>query len=198
MWSFLKAVVAISLLAVVAFYGSRFLSKAISGGYSPSDDVLNAAEISKNPYKFKGMSGIMNPSTIRFSNMAGEQTAIYESAFIYSSDQLAVEMPDNEPPSTNRWWRVYVEGTMDGTNGFGAPVTIGEVRFEGYAEPPPQPVTDPNPVPAVQPAIPQPEPYNLSTSPSDGPSQSRDESSPSGEQPPAPIVRQPPEASPPQ
>jgi hypothetical protein len=166
--SFLKAVVGISLLGFAAFYGARYLSGGM-GGYTPSDQVLNAAEISKNPYRFKGMSGVMNANRLRFSNMAGDQTAIYDNVLSYSSDQLAVHVDNNEPPSTGRWWRIYVDGTMNGTNGFGAPITIGEVRFEGYADPSPQPVAIPVLPPPAQPAA-TPE-----------------------EQTPAPIERQPPQ-----
>jgi len=175
MGTFLKVFGGISFLVVAVIVGMMLWPHAVPG-YTPSDNVLSAAEISKNPYKFKGMSGIMNPGWMHFSHMAGDQIAIYDASFIYSDDQLAVTMDDNDPPSTNRRWRVYVEGADDFTNELGASVRIGEVRFEGYADPPPQPIYTPPPV------QPQPEPQ---PQPAPAPA-------PDGTQPAAPIERQPP------
>jgi hypothetical protein len=181
---FLKVFGGISLLVVVVIVGMMLLPQATIG-YSPSNNVLNYAEISKNPYKFKGMSGIMNPVLIRFDHMAGDQTAIYESRFIYASDQLAVTMDDNDPPRTDRWWRVYVEGPDDFTNGLGASIEVGEVKFEGYADPPPEAIPPPLPVQPQAQSESAPEPVQE-------PTIQINQTSPDGTQPPAPIVRQPP------
>jgi protein TonB len=155
MGTFLKIFGGFSLLAAIVIVGVLFFTSSPSG-YKPSNDVLSAAEIAENPYKFKGMSGIMNPGLLWFPHMAGDQTAVYTVA-VYK-DQLAVTMDANDPPKTNRWWRVYVEGADDFTNGFGASVKIGEVRFEGYTDPPPQPVKPTDFDHFAKPPVLQPEP----------------------------------------
>jgi hypothetical protein len=116
MSTFLKVFGGISLLAVAVVVILMFLPQAL-GEYSPSDRVLDANGVARNPYKFKGSSGITNPGGMHFSNMAGDQTAVYDMNFVYNADQLAVVVEDNEPQHTNRWWRVYVEGADDFTNG---------------------------------------------------------------------------------
>jgi hypothetical protein len=191
MGTFLKVIGGVSLLVVAAIIYVTFFSKSASG-YTPSDTVLSANEIAKNPYKYKGMSGIMNPSMMHFSNMAGDETAVYDMNFVFSADQLSVTMDNNDPPSTNRWWKVYVEGASDFTNRLGATVTIGEVRFEGYADPPPQaqpPYMQPTyiapPVPPQDQPAPQPQPAPATTT-------EPDQTSPDGTQPAAPIERKPP------
>ena len=161
MGTFLKVFGGISFLVVAVVIGVVFLSPAASR-YMPSDTVLEANQIARNPYKFKGMSGIMAPGEMHFSHMAGDQIAVYDMNFIYNDDQLAVVVDNNDPPKTNDlWWRVYVEGADDFTNGLGASVQVAEVHFEGYTDPPPQPALE---LPPVQPqSVTSPQPTYLSS-----------------------------------
>jgi len=194
MGTFLKVIGSICLLVVAVIVGMMIFSDS-DFGYSPSNEILPAAGIAQNPYKYEGKSGIVD-GPLFFHNMAGDNEAIYDVVAAPFGTQLAVRLKDNDAPRMLSRIRVYVEGTDDFTNGFGATVKIGEVRFEGYADPLPQPVPAQSPVQPdfdhfAKPPVTQPEPPAQSQPPA-APTIEPDQTSPDGTQPPAPIVRQPP------
>lgn len=132
-----------------------------ASGYHPSDDLMNPYDLSKNPYKYKGKSGILDTlhvtligpngtglklpypgGGLRFEKMIDEHTATYA---VLAGDQdvlpdgeIAVELDNSDPPKPTVPWRIYVIGPMDGVNGFGQDIKVSEVKFEGYyAQPTP-------------------------------------------------------------
>jgi len=130
--------------------------------YHPSDEVIYPYDISKNPYKLKGHSGILDTvhvfvgevghqfpmvfpgGGLKFERMLDEHTATYEVLTaqregLVPDGEIAVILPDSNPPEPLRPWRVYVEGPMDAVNGMGASMQITTIRFEGYFIPPPKP-----------------------------------------------------------
>ena len=141
-------------------------------GYDPaSNEVFLPYELSKNPYKWKGQSGILDTlntayvmpngsaaqmglalGSIKFDKMLDEHTAIYDVMTIQDTltpdGQIAVILPDSDPPDLRRPWRVLVIGSLDGTNAFGGNVTVAAVKFEQYYTPLPKPAeTEPAPTP---------------------------------------------------
>lgn len=146
------------------------LAKPSDGGqYQPSDQVFTPFELSRNTYKYKGQSGILDTRTVYWGNdeylggqkwgtpptgglrlerMIDEHTAIYEILTLQRGvgpapeGEIAVFLPDSNPPDPLRFWRVLVEGVLKGTNSMGATVQVPAVRFEGYAEEPAQKLDD--------------------------------------------------------
>jgi ribosomal protein L40E len=147
-------------------------------GFNPdSTESFTPYLLSKNPYRWKGHSGILDTqytteiwpngnimllpgyggTGIHFAKMLDEHTATYDVMTVvvagsggssYIPDgQIAVIVPNNTPPDPQKPWKVLVEGPATGTNAFGADLTVTTVKFEGYYEPPPPP-----PVPAPVPA----------------------------------------------
>jgi hypothetical protein len=163
-----------------------------------SNEVLFPDQISKNPYRWKGHSGIFDTRVaiegpagrflapipggcLKFERMIDEHTATFEVLVggeeVRPDGEIAVILEDSNPPDPALPWRVFVEGPRNGVNGFGNSITVTTVRFEGYATiprpvmpTPPAPPPKPVPAPGQPPTVPLPE----------------------GTQPPAPIERQPP------
>jgi hypothetical protein len=135
-----------------------------SDGYHQSNELISPYQLSKNPYQYKGHSGLLLTTLIqlvrsdglvgpqmpwpgggmRFVKMLDEHTAIYSVLTgqddVSPDTQIAVELPDSNPPTSTKLWRVYVEGADDFENGFGATIQVAKIKFEGYGSlPPPQP-----------------------------------------------------------
>lgn len=191
--------VLISGAIVIAFiYGFTKMLELRPPGYWPSNQIIYPYDISRNPYKYKGKSGILDTldvpllfamggkrvatpypgGSLEFENMIDEHTAVFgvraAGQFgVEGSNKIAVELENSDPPEPIRPWRVYVEGSRDVETEDGETVTIGVVRFEGYAPLPDRP-------PPVRAPAPSSSPTNKgsdTTSASDG------------TQPPAPIER---------
>ena len=175
---------------------SDALSLLPDDGYRPSNEVLYPYDISKNPYKFKGHSGILDMRGVplvlpdgrlvareagvgyglRFEKMINERTATYAVRIggydgAEEDNEIAVALPDNDPPEPNRPWRIYVEGAEDFQNGLGATIQVAKIKFEGYYVAPatrievqPQP-SQPEPGSAISQESPQPPPDAGSTQP---------------------------------
>jgi len=136
--------------------------------YHESDQLLSPYDISKNPYKFKDQSGILDTihvplvynngvqmgsvpypgGALRFNKMIDERTAIYEVMVghedVEPDGEIAVILTNSDQPSSLRPWRVFVEGPMEAVNGFGAAIQVTAIRFEGYyTVPPPEPAQAP-------------------------------------------------------
>jgi TonB family protein len=132
---------------------------------STSDEVIEPIDISKNPYRLKGHSGILDNrrvpllvgdgttqyapypgGNLRFSQMIDEHTATYQVLVgredVYPDGEIMVVLPDSTPPDNNKLWRVAVVGPTKVVNGLGNTIVVCEVRFLGYYDPPP---TSPNP-----------------------------------------------------
>jgi hypothetical protein len=118
----------------------------------PSNELIYPDELSKNPYRLKGHSGILDTTHVsirgakvepfafsfpgccmRFEKMIDEDTATYEVLAGGESGEIAVVLDDSDPPDPTRPWHIIVEGARDATNGFGAAISVSTVRFEGYA-----------------------------------------------------------------
>jgi len=139
-------------------------------GFNPdSNESFTPYLLSKNPYKWKGHSGILNTQYttgiwpngnisqvagygVRFARMLDEQTAVYDVMTVnfsylsspFPNGQIAVIVPNSTPPDPQKQWKVLVEGPVTGTNAFGATMNVTVVKFEGYYEPPvPTPTTAP-------------------------------------------------------
>jgi hypothetical protein len=135
-----------------------------SDSYKPSDEIIDVYKISKNPFILKGHSGILDTihiplvrsdgfrtpmslpgANLRFEKMLDEHTAVYAVVVVDESittdGEIAVYLPDSTPPESTRPWRVYVDGPLQATNGFGAPMQVTVVRFEGYYVPQSNPTT---------------------------------------------------------
>jgi hypothetical protein len=144
-------------------------------GYHESNEVISPYEISRNPYRLKGHSGILDTvnvpvlmgaggvvaTTVRFpggglkfEKMIDENTATYsvlvgEDGSVIPDGEIAVVLPSSDPPDSSRPWRVFVEGPVEGVNAFGAAVRDVRVIFVGYYVPPQPPVQVPQlPTPA--------------------------------------------------
>jgi hypothetical protein len=139
--------------------------------------LIGAYELTKNPFKMKGQYVILDTGHmpmlgyadtvratigmkgIRFKHMLDDGLAIYSVLAAVDSlsgdevEELAVELPDNNPPDVSRPWLVQVEGTRDGTNGYGATIQTATVKFIRYAvlASPQQSVTTHSDVPAPTP-----------------------------------------------
>ncbi|MGP8251147.1 MAG: superinfection immunity protein [Terracidiphilus sp.] len=150
--------------------------------YHESNEVLDPYDLSKNPYKWKDHSGILDTievpvimgngtrmgqvtypgGCLKFSKMIDEHTAIYEVMVAHEDvgpdGEIAVLLADSDPPSPLRPWRVFVEGPMEAVNGLGQTITLTAIRFEGYFSPPPpepaQAPQGPSPTEAQQPSSP--------------------------------------------
>lgn len=183
MRSFLKTIVSVGffvvvLLAFVSYFGGRKDSGSTSTlqvplegtaadttpAYHDSNEILFPYDLSKNPYKWKGRSGILDTvdlpiimgngaragnvgypgGSLKFERMIDEHTATYSVSVaegsVITEGEIAVILPNSDPPDSGRPWRVFVEGPMAGTNALGAQLTVVTVRFEGYYSPPPQPI----------------------------------------------------------
>jgi hypothetical protein len=94
--------------------------------------------------------------------MLDEHTAIYAVVIaqyeLVEDEEIAVILPDSKPPSPSHPWRIYVEGPLQATNGFGAPMQVTAVRFEGYYVPEAKPVPTPPEASAASSAAPTPSP----------------------------------------
>jgi hypothetical protein len=113
--------------------------------YHESNEVITPFALSKNPYKWKGRSGILDTvnvpilmgssgvvvtsvrypgGSLKFEKMIDEHTATYsvlvDEGEVVADGEIAVILPDSDPPDPSRPWRVLVEGPMEGSNGFGA------------------------------------------------------------------------------
>ena len=172
-------------LALLAWRGGQLADWAdlAANPYHPSDEVLSPYAISKNPYSFKGRSGVLDTLHVplvtpfgqssvaigypglQFEKMIDEQTATYSvlvgTEAVMPNGEIAVILPNNEPPDSSRLWRVYVIGTIEGVNGLGQTMNVPAVRFEGYYEgplsaSPPQPTYSaplpPRPEPSTPPS----------------------------------------------
>ena len=153
--------------------------------------IIDPQEIVANPYRLKGRYGVLDPAHVwirvddgslrrvsclgpclHFEKMIDAHTATYE---IGSAGEIALSLEDSDPPDVTRPWHVYVEGSREGTNGFGATIHVATLRFDGYGLMPTQ-ISSPAPPPPAVPPTAAPA-QDLST---------RDE------QDPAPIERVPP------
>lgn len=145
----------------------------LSSNYKVSNEVLDPWELSRNPFKWKGTSGILDTARIsmpmpngqrahipypggglHFSKMLDEHTASYDVIVggydAHEDGELIILLSDSDPPNPLRPWRVYVEGPYEGVNAFGGAVRDTAVRFEGYYEPPVEPAKVQSPPAAVQ------------------------------------------------
>jgi hypothetical protein len=156
-------------------YGRWTDATAISSADSTPDEnkpILDAYELTINPFQMKDHFVVLDTghaylpaevsedidrpgagrADITFEHMLDDQLAIYSASPRFGDDEneIAVELPGNDPPDTSKAWMVQVEGTRDATNGFGAKIPIATVRFIRYARfpaPPPAPVMVPAPAP---------------------------------------------------
>ena len=131
--------------------------------YHPSDQIFTPVELRTSIYKYKGQSGILDTyvlywgsneylggqkfgrwltPTLRLARMIDEHTAIYDILMLQRGagpgpeGEIAVRLPDSDPPDPKRYWRVLVLGVLVGENGIGGTVEVPAVRFEGYTEEP--------------------------------------------------------------
>jgi hypothetical protein len=126
--------------------------------YHESNETMTPYALSKNPYKWMGHSGILDTGVLvmrgnglevahypgialQFEKMIDEHSAIY--SVMTATDnttipdgEIAVILPDSEPPDPGRLWRVFIEGPREAVNDYGATLQIVAVRFEGYYYPP--------------------------------------------------------------
>jgi TonB family protein len=132
-----------------------------------SDGVIEPIDISKNPYRLRGHSGILDTrrvpllvgdgtiqyapypgGNLRFSKMISERTAAYQVLVgredVYPDGEILVELPDSTPPDSNKLWRVTVIGPSEAVNGLGNTIVVCKVKFLSYYEPPPQPAPPPS------------------------------------------------------
>jgi hypothetical protein len=133
----------------------------VADPYNPnSNDVLDPNDLVKNPYEWKGHSGILDTiqmpiiaangarmgfapypgGCMKFNKMLDEHTAIYEvmaldDGAVESEGELAVILKDSDPPSSARPWRIFVDGPMEAVNGLDQTITLTSVKFEGYFVP---------------------------------------------------------------
>ena len=124
----------------------------------PHDEPLipiDLVTLSKNPFKYKGRSGVLDTSklpiltpdgtlmgyttlapygSLKLDKMLDEHTAIYNivNASLEPDGQIAVKLPNSDAPDSGRLWKISVEGQLEGTNAYGASITVSSVRFEGY------------------------------------------------------------------
>lgn len=124
----------------------------------PHDEPLmpiDLVTLSKNPFKYKGHSGVLDTSklpiltpdgtllgyttlapygSLKLDKMLDEHTAIYNiiNASLEPDGQIAVKLPNSDTPDSGKLWKISVEGQFEGTNAYGASVTVPAVRFEGY------------------------------------------------------------------
>jgi TonB family protein len=148
-------------------------AQPLASGYVLSNEVLDPWELRRNPFKWKGHSGILDTARIsmampdgqrahipypggglHFDKMLDEHTASFDVIVggydAHEDGELIVLLEDSDPPNPLRPWRVYVEGPYEGVNALGGAVRDTAVRFEGYYEPPPEPVRVQPPPAAVQ------------------------------------------------
>jgi hypothetical protein len=161
--------VLVLVILIAAFAIQREQQKSLNGApsdtagsYHESDEVLYPYDLSKNPYQWKGHSGILDTlhvpmvmengtrmgqvsypgGCLKFSKMLDEHTAIYDvlvgNQSVLPEGVLAVIVPNSEPPNSARPWRVLVEGPIDAVNGLGQTITLTSIRFESYYTPSPQ------------------------------------------------------------
>jgi hypothetical protein len=144
------------------FFGTLIAFTCASVAQGQSNDVFDPNGLVKNPYQFKGHSGILNTNgtpvlmpngsplrgtlipfaCMKFERMLDEHTAVYEvqayeDGVLMPQGELAVSVRDSVAPDPSRRWRILVEGPMEGWNGFGAKITVTAIRFDGYYVPPP-------------------------------------------------------------
>lgn len=129
--------------------------------YHESDEVMEPYKLSKNPYQWRGHSGILEMrmpviasngvfvsvvplAGLKFRKMISEHIAVYEVMVSNeeSGDELAVILPNSEPPDVTRPWRILVDGPLEATTSMDTPLTITAVRFEGYYSTPKPPIAD--------------------------------------------------------
>lgn len=137
--------------------------------YHESNDAIDPYELVKNPYKFKGHSGILDTldtpvlmdngarmtsvaypgGCLQFKKMLDEHTAIFEmmvyQEVLMPAGEIAVILPDSNPPNSLQKWRVLIDGPYEAVNGLGNQITLTAVRFEGYYTPPPKADAMPQP-----------------------------------------------------
>jgi len=178
--SILKAIILVGILVVLLLAVVLYVAAHRSSGsaitpppsaatavgeavtkYHESDEVLDPYDLSKNPYKWKDHSGILDNvevplvmsngtrvgqvaypgGCLKFEKMLDEHTAIYSvlvgEGSVVPDGEIAAILPNSDPPDSRRPWRVFVEGPMEAVNGFGSTITVGAVRFEGYYIPQP-------------------------------------------------------------
>lgn len=129
--------------------------------FQPTHEVLAPVQLSKNAFKWKGQSIILDTirmpvimgngalmgylpypgGNLRFEKMLDEHTATFEvlasdGEDVVSQGEIAVITADSNPPDSSKPWQVVVAAPMSGENGMGGPVTISAVRFAGYYVPP--------------------------------------------------------------
>jgi hypothetical protein len=130
--------------------------------YHESSEMMEAYQLSKNAYQWRGHSGILDAHmplirsdgklegwlplpSLKFNKMISEHVAVFEvmNSGEESGDELAVVLPDSQPPDVTRPWNILVVGPLEGQSAGGAPITVTAVRFEGYyfkpvSPPPPE------------------------------------------------------------
>jgi hypothetical protein len=168
----------IFVLAVISFFGQHngaevpnttssaptVVPGVAEPTYQESNEILSPYALSKNPFKWKNHSGILDTVDVpilmgvngavvtsvrypggglKFEKMIDEHTATYSvlvaEGSVMHEGEIAVILPDSDPPDSTRLWRVFVEGPMEGENAFGASIRDVCVRFEGYYIPRPAP-----------------------------------------------------------
>jgi hypothetical protein len=165
MFKVLLLAVSITLLLVVVVMWNSSRTVDDPEGiqqYHASDEIIEPYEVSKNPYRLKGHSGILDTTRVsmlmpsgdriptpypggglRFEKMIDENTATYEVLVggeeVMPDGEIAVVLPDSNPPDSRRPWRVYVEEPKEAVNGLGTRIKVSTVRFEGYYTSPPKP-----------------------------------------------------------
>jgi|SRR5208283_3663785 len=176
-------------------------SSEVADPYDPnSNDVLDPNDLVKNPYKWKGRSGVLDTvqlpimagngarmgfapypgGCMKFNKMLDEHTAVYEvmayeDGVVQSQGELAVILKDSDPPKSARPWRIFVEGPMGAVNSLDQAMTLTSVRFEGYFVPP-----------SSQPKPEETTPAPATTKPEDSGTQPPKESTPQDQPSPAP------------
>lgn len=142
-----------------------------SDEYNPaSAEVLLPYELSKNPYKWKGHSGVLDTrrapyitpngsvapmlplGSIKFDKMLDEHTALYDvmtlGDTLMPDGQIAVILTNSDPPDLQKLWRVLVMGSIPCTNAFGGDAAVTAVKFEEYYRPSPQSVPEDSAAPS--------------------------------------------------
>jgi hypothetical protein len=197
--------IAVVILGVVAFLWPGVFQTSTDEDHAYTT-IFDPTELSKNPYKYKGQYGMLDPAnlwvnmgdgTLRkisgfgsmsFEHMIDEHTASYS---VGLGEHVMLILKDSNPPDMKLSWRVYVEGADEFVNGFGGKITAPVLRFDGYGVIPTIPDMPPQP---PSPAMSQPDPTPTSPAPAqqsapEPPAPPPDNLRPDGT-PPAPIIRQ--------
>jgi len=124
-YSYRNQIVVLNLLERPVLYNGSVIQYANIGGTDP---------------RVATQLGLM---ALRLNRMISAETALYDVMGVsadYSSDaemlgQLAVILPEGRKTlELDRYWEVEPLGVLQGTNGFGAPIQVPQVRFWRYSD----------------------------------------------------------------